>query len=184
MSAPNLATRARTRSKRSHDRAGLVLIGVVHGVKSAALLAVACGLFALASTDVPAVAERIVVWANLDRDSAVVRQLLEKATGLTPGLLQAMGGGAIAGAILYGVECYGLLRARVWAEWLTIVATSSFIPFEVVEVIRRTDLTRAAALVLNVGIVAYLVVRRVRRSASQTLTASPFRIPSEGSSST
>ena len=42
------------------------------------------------------------------------------------------------------------------------MATTSFVPLEVYELARRFTPLRLAALVINVAIVAYLVVRRVR----------------------
>src|SRR5205085_10701891 len=56
---------------------------------------------------------------------------------------------AIAYAALFTVEGIGLWRQKVWAEYLTIVATTSFIPFEVFELRRRFTSPRLAILVAN-----------------------------------
>jgi uncharacterized membrane protein (DUF2068 family) len=69
--------------------------------------------------------------------------------------------GAFAYATLFIVEGTGLIMRRVWAEYLTIVATTSFIPFEIYEIVKRTTPLRVAFLVVNVAIVIYLVWRRV-----------------------
>ena len=63
-------------------------------------------------------------------------------------------------------EAVGLMRGKRWAEYLTIVATSSLVPLEVYELSRRLTPTRLAALIVNLVIVAYLVVR-VRRESSR-----------------
>jgi len=60
---------------------------------------------------------------------------------------------------------WGLYLRQAWAEWLTIVATGLFIPFEVYEVIRSLRLTYFVALVINATIVWYLLGRRTRSSA-------------------
>jgi uncharacterized membrane protein (DUF2068 family) len=64
---------------------------------------------------------------------------------------------------LEAVEGYGLLRRRQWAEYLTVVATALlFIP-EVQELHKHPTGLKIAALVVNVVIVVYLVIRLVRR---------------------
>jgi uncharacterized membrane protein (DUF2068 family) len=128
------------------------------------LALVAIGAFSLVNKDLRQMAERLLEWADLDRESEAVQAILERLPGLTPGRLEAIGGGAIAYAALYFVEAYGLFRARVWGEWLTIFATASFIPLEVIECFRSFHAWKLCALGLNVAIVGYLVVRRTRAS--------------------
>ena len=61
------------------------------------------------------------------------------------------------------VEGYGLLRRRQWAEYLTVVATALlFIP-EVQELLKHPTALKVAALLVNIVIVVYLVIRLVRR---------------------
>ena len=49
-----------------------------------------------------------------------------------------------------------LYLRKPWARWFTIIATSSLIPIEVYEIVRKPDLTRVLVLAANVAIVAYL----------------------------
>jgi uncharacterized membrane protein (DUF2068 family) len=92
-----------------------------------------------------------------------VQRVLTRALRLGPGKLAALGIGAWLYAALFVVEGVGLWRQRRWAEYLTIVATASFIPFEIYELVQEVSAAKATALVLNIAIVLYLVVR-VRRS--------------------
>jgi uncharacterized membrane protein (DUF2068 family) len=57
---------------------------------------------------------------------------------------------------------------RRWAEWLTTVITASLIPLEIWEFLERPNAGKAAVLVANAAIVAYLVwhVRRRGREPS------------------
>ena len=57
------------------------------------------------------------------------------------------------------VEGTGLVLRKRWAEWLTIVVTSSFVPFEAYELVHKPGVGKAVALVVNVAIVVYLIVR-------------------------
>lgn len=76
--------------------------------------------------------------------------------------LHEMAGASLAYAAVFLVEGIGLLRRRRWAEWLTVVVTASFIPFEIYELVRQPGAGKVAALVLNVAIVAYLAFRRLQ----------------------
>lgn len=51
------------------------------------------------------------------------------------------------------------------AEWLTIIITSSLIPLEIYEIYLHFAVAKVALLVLNIGIVVYLIIRiRSRRT--------------------
>jgi len=55
------------------------------------------------------------------------------------------------------VEGWVLLHGHWWGPWLVVVGTGSLIPFEVVALMRRAQVVRAALLGVNAVIVAYLV---------------------------
>jgi uncharacterized membrane protein (DUF2068 family) len=54
------------------------------------------------------------------------------------------------------VEWYALRRGHTWGEWLVVVATSAFLPFEVVALVRHHHVGRVVVLVVNIAIVLYL----------------------------
>jgi uncharacterized membrane protein (DUF2068 family) len=56
-----------------------------------------------------------------------------------------------------------LWGAKLWAEYLTIIATASFIPVEVYEIISRISAPKLVTLVLNIVIVVHLVAQVRRR---------------------
>jgi len=69
--------------------------------------------------------------------------------------------GAVTGlyALVFLVEGIGLVLAKRWAEWLTVIVTTSFIPLEVWKLVRHATTPATVTLVLNVAIVVYLAVR-------------------------
>ena len=85
---------------------------------------------------------------------------------------------AIAG-IGYGtlelVEGTGLWREKLWAEYLTVFATSLFVPFELYELVTRPSIWKAAGITVNIAIVAYLVhvLRRRLRDAHASEAHAP-----------
>jgi uncharacterized membrane protein (DUF2068 family) len=74
----------------------------------------------------------------------------------------AIGVAACIYASLFAVEGWGLWRGKRWAEYLTVFATASLIPFEVYELARHITWLKVGAIVVNVAIVVYLW-RLVRR---------------------
>jgi uncharacterized membrane protein (DUF2068 family) len=54
------------------------------------------------------------------------------------------------------VEGTGLWLDQLWAEYLTVIATSLLLPFEVYELVRRPSFWKAGGIVVNAAIVVYL----------------------------
>jgi hypothetical protein len=71
--------------------------------------------------------------------------------------LYAVAAAAAAYAVLEGVEAVGLWYQKRWAEYLTFVATTLFVPYEVWELTRRVTVFKVVALVVNVAIALYLL---------------------------
>lgn len=148
------------------DRSGVLrLIAVFKLLK--ALLLIAVGLGALKLLD-PAVAAQAEAWLHglaMSSDRRAMQGVLVFVSRLTPERLEALGIAAFLYGALFATEGIGLWLEKRWAEYLTVIATGSFVPFEVYELARRPTLPRMAALVLNLAVVAYLIYHLRRRSA-------------------
>jgi uncharacterized membrane protein (DUF2068 family) len=62
-------------------------------------------------------------------------------------------------AAIFLTEGIGLLLRRHWAEYLAVIATASFLPLELYELIHRVRATRVVIVAANLAIVVYLIVR-------------------------
>ncbi len=82
---------------------------------------------------------------------------IDRLLNLRSGTLELVGLGLAAYALLQATEAAGLWMTKRWAEYLTFIATSLFIPFEVWELTVSQTPLKIAALVLNFAIVAYLL---------------------------
>ncbi|MDT7713349.1 MAG: hypothetical protein QOG46_2107, partial [Pseudonocardiales bacterium] len=69
---------------------------------------------------------------------------------------------AIGYGLMEAMEGYGLLRRRQWAEYLTVVATALLFVPEVQELVKHPTGLKVGALLLNVVIVVYLIIRLIR----------------------
>lgn len=92
---------------------------------------------------------------NMD-DSWIIKLITEIAR-VSPHTLNLL---TIGLAIYAGVqigEMYGLWNQKRWGEYLTVVATSAFIPIEIIEISHKVTFVRVGALVVNLLAVAWLL---------------------------
>lgn len=77
-------------------------------------------------------------------------------------------------AVSYGalelIEGIGLWLDQLWAEYLTVIATSLLVPLEVYELARHPSVWKAGGLLVNVAIVAFLIHLLRRRSQLRAIT--------------
>ena len=143
----------------------LKIIALFRWSKALVLIGAALGAMRLLR---PGAAQRIAAWAMhlpFAAQHRFVSEAIAKLTHLDTTKVHWIVAGLLAYAALFFVEGLGLWLGKRWGEWLTIVATTSFIPFELYELYRRATAVRAAILVANVAIVIYLLWR-VRRERS------------------
>ena len=145
----------------------LAVIAVFRFLKAIVLVAVALGALRLLDHGTASRAQEWLAALPFVARHPSVERAASEATGASRARLEIAASVGLAYAVLFAVEGVGLWLQRVWAEYLTIVATTSFIPLEVYELTRRFTPVRLGALVANVVIVAYLVARRwqARREA-------------------
>lgn len=136
--------------------------------KAVLLVVVGLGALRLLDPDVAARAQGWVAALASTNDRSAVLHVIGLVAGLSPHRLEAVGAGAFLYAALFTVEGVGLWRSRGWAEYLTVIATLSLVPLEVFELTRAVTAPRAAALVVNLAVVAYLLARIRRRAPAMS----------------
>jgi uncharacterized membrane protein (DUF2068 family) len=144
----------------------LRLIAIFRHIK--AVLFIITGMAVLRLVE-PGAVQRVTDWVTampFATQHEFVGRALTKITRLPPKRIEQLAIVLFLYAALFIVEGVGLWMGKVWAEWLTIVATTSFIPFEAYEVAHKTTFLRVAILAANIVIVIYLVVRRVHSTSS------------------
>lgn len=150
--------------KKSHDRL-LRLIAGFKFLKAATLIALGVGAFKLLHKDVGEVAQHWVEALRLDPGSRFVDRALAKASNVRPGQIKELGIGSFLYAALFLAEGTGLWLEKRWGEWLTVIITSSLVPVEIYEIYRHPSAVRVTVLVINIGIVGYLIYRIRSRKA-------------------
>ena len=148
------------------DRYVLRLIAIDRAIHVIVLSALAIALFTFAAHD-----------QALHHD---YQNIMNDLAGGTPGASQARGllgyfGRAfkyspthlrilalvlLAFAALEAAEMVGLWLNKRWAEYLTFVATTALVPFEVYELTNSVSAFKIVALVINLAVVIYLLLAK------------------------
>jgi uncharacterized membrane protein (DUF2068 family) len=125
--------------------------------KAALLIVLGVTALKLVNTDIVSGLENWVPQIGFGPASHYIGHAILKASELTPSKILDVGVGSFIYAALFLTEGLGLWFLKRWAEWMTIVITSSLVPVEVWEIIRRPHWAKFAVLVINLALVAYLV---------------------------
>ena len=144
-------------SRRGSDR-GLELIIVFKVVKAIVLVAIGVCALVFTKSRIYTAGAQLVSWLGLDAGRATLRQLLH----ISETRIRLLGVGSILYAAVFAAEAWFLHRRKSWAEWFTVIVTASFLPFEIYELCRHPTIGKVATLVVNVVVVIYLVIRRIR----------------------
>ncbi|MEP6484050.1 MAG: DUF2127 domain-containing protein [Rudaea sp.] len=143
-------------TKNANPRA-LRVIAVYKFVKAASLLILACVVFGLLHEPFLDAVAHWVEHLPIQNGQSELQHLSDELTGTTPRRFIVVGIAACAYAALFTVEGFGLWNGKPWAEYLTIIATASLIPFELWELFHHSTPSKIIVLVVNVAIVIYLI---------------------------
>src|SRR3984885_582883 len=155
------------RGQAKHKDAVLIAIAVFKLIKGVLLLLVGIGALSLVHKDVAETLSRVIDTLRVDPNNRHIHQLIMKLGVPDARKLEEISAGTFFYSGLLLTEGTGLLLRKPWAEYFTIIVTSSFIPMEVYELLKRLTFTRCALLVVNIAIVVYLIQRIRHRKARE-----------------
>jgi uncharacterized membrane protein (DUF2068 family) len=144
---------------KSADNMLIRLIALFKLLKAVLLIAVGMSALHLVHRDVAAVAERLVTMFGVDSGNRYVAKALQKAADLTPNKIKSLGVVSFIYAGLFLTEGIGLWLVKRWAEWFSVIITTSLIPVEVYEIYRHPSAIKSLVLIINIAAVGYLVYR-------------------------
>jgi uncharacterized membrane protein (DUF2068 family) len=140
-----------------HGPRTLALIAAFKFVKATLLVVLAIALFRLRH---PEASAHFGAWLSalpVATGHEFVSRGIDRLLGLSPQTIGAFSLIALVYAALYAIEGFGLWLNARWAQYLTVISTSLFIPVEIWEMVRHFTPMKLLALVINIAIVAYLV---------------------------
>ena len=158
-------------SKTHRHNKGLVVIAVYKLLHALFFIAIGVGALRLLHKDVDDVLLRIASDLRFNPESRFVNFVLDRASLLNDPMLRRIGFGAFCYAALGMAEGIGLYLEKAWGEYLTLIITASFLPWEIMEIMRRQTWPRVGLLVANALVLLYLlkVVFERQRSPKKSI---------------
>jgi len=162
-------------AERHRRRAALRAVASLELAKGLVVLLLGFGAVSLVHKDAWDVAEALLRFLHVNPDHHHYAQVfLNLADNVTDAKLWAVAALAAAYSVVRFTEAYGLWLERTWAEWFALISGAIYVPFEAYELVRRTTPIHVAVLLINLGIVFYMLYLRL--SAHKEATANP-KIP-------
>ncbi len=154
---------SRLAAQDQEHKKGLITIGAIELAKGVAAVLGAIWLLRNAERDFVSAAVSLLNNLHAAPGGHIAYWVFGLAGKITPEKVQTIAIVAMAYATFRFVEGYGLVRARIWAEWVAIVSCCLYLPFEILEVARHATMFRWAVLLFNVVVLIYLL--KLRREA-------------------
>lgn len=152
-------TESATQAPLTHPRhnKGLILIAAYKILQALLFIALGVGALHLLHKDIEDELTKLIDHLRFNPESRLVNFVLEKASNIDDHMLRQFSFVIFAYAGLGMLEGIGLYLEKVWAEYLTLIITASFLPWEIFEVMHRLTWMRAGLLVLNALVLVYLL---------------------------
>lgn len=171
MTTSSIQLRTRNRARSPHDQ-WIIAIGVFKLLQASLFVLLGIGAMRLLHKDLMHEAEHFILAMRFNPEGHFVNLVLEKVALIDPHRLKEISAVTFAIAALDIVEGTGLVLEQAWAEFVTLVLTASFLPWEVFEMFRHTNWMHIGLTVINLAVVIYLIYfvharmrdRRLRRS--------------------
>jgi uncharacterized membrane protein (DUF2068 family) len=144
------------RLRSSHDR-WIIAIGIFKLLQAALFILLGIGAIRLLHKDLMEVAEHFILAMRFNPEGRFVSLILERVAMINPHQLRQISAAIFAIAGLDIIEGTGLVLEQVWAEFVTLILTASFLPLEVFEILRHDTWIRVALAVINLAVVIYLL---------------------------
>jgi uncharacterized membrane protein (DUF2068 family) len=145
---------AETRTKRNK---WLLLIASYKTLQALLFALIGLGARHLLHKDVGDELAAVADHLRFNPESRLVNIVLDRASLLNDPILRRIGVLAFAYSAISYIEGIGLYFERVWAEYLTLIITGSFLPFEIIEIYRRQTWFRFTLLGVNLLVFLYLL---------------------------
>jgi uncharacterized membrane protein (DUF2068 family) len=143
-------------SKRAKHNKWLLLIASYKTIQAILFALIGLGARHMLHKDVGDELAALVDHLRFNPESRLVNIVLDRASLLNDPVLRRIGILAFAYAGISYIEGIGLYFERVWAEYLTLIITASFLPLEIIEIFRRQTWFRFSLLGVNLLVFLYL----------------------------
>jgi uncharacterized membrane protein (DUF2068 family) len=151
---------------------GVRTVATVEFTKGIVVVLAGLGVFSMRRMDIWGIAESFLEFFHVNPLNHYVGVFIDLVYRVSDVRLWKIAVVATVYVIIRFVEAYGLWYTRPWAEWMAIASGAIYIPFEIADMSRRPGWFQLLILVINVGIVLYMLMLRLeaakKRHAART----------------
>jgi uncharacterized membrane protein (DUF2068 family) len=144
------------RARSGHDR-WIIAIGVFKLLQAALFILLGIGAIRLLHKDLMQVAEHFILAMRFNPEGHFMSLMMDWAAKIDPHRLKQISVAIFGVATLDLIEGTGLVLEQAWAEFVTLILTASFLPWEFFEILRHATWIRAGLMVINLAVVVYLI---------------------------
>lgn len=141
---------------------GLHVVALFEGAKGMLVLLVGFELLSFIHKDVHEAAMHLVKHFHLNPASHYPRIFLDLTGSINDARLWWMAIAALMYSVVRVIEAIGLWYRKNWAEWFAVLTGGMYIPVELYEAFHRLTWPKLTVLVVNLGVVGYLLVIMIR----------------------
>lgn len=146
-----------TRKQRGPHDEWLIVIGGLKLLKGIFFILLGIGALKLMHKDIVYMMSRWAVDLRFDPENRFVNLVLEKVALIDAHKLKEISAAIFCYAALDWIEGLGLVFEKVWAEYLTLILTASFLPWELFEIARHATWAKFVLMLINLLVLIYLV---------------------------
>ena len=150
-------TPVKKRAHASVSERWIIAIGIWKLLETTLFLILGFGALKLLHKDLVDVATRFIIDLGRDPEGHFASLILDKVALIDPHRMKQISIAIFAGAALHCIEGIGLVLRKVWAEYVTLILTASFLPWELFEIIRHVTWIKIVLTLVNVAVVVFLV---------------------------
>ncbi len=144
-------------SGRRHRDRGLLMIGLFKLGKAIFFFLLGVGAIHLLHKDLGDEVMRLAMMLKFDPESKFITLLLDKVDLIDAHRLKLISLATFGYSVLALTEGIGLMLEKTWAEYLTLILTVSFLPWELFELTRHPNWFRLSLLLINLAVLGYLL---------------------------
>jgi uncharacterized membrane protein (DUF2068 family) len=137
---------------------GIKVVAFFEGAKGVLVFLVGFEFLSFIHKDIHEAAMRLVTHLHINPASHYPRIFLDVSESIHDTQLWGMAIAAAMYAFVRLIETVGLWQRKEWAEWFAILTGGIYIPIEVFEVVRSVTWPRVTVLLVNIGVVSYLLI--------------------------
>jgi uncharacterized membrane protein (DUF2068 family) len=151
-------------------------------IKGVFVLLIGVAAILLVHKDAWLMAESLLALLHISTDRHSAQLFLDFSDNVTDARLWTAAQLAFAYSGLRFAEAYGLWNQRTWAEWLSFVSGTLFLPLEIVGLMRGVTLFRSAVFLINIAIVLYMffLLREGRQRRRELRSGEPKSLDQSG----